>query len=359
MKTIRSIAEIIAVATTIFLASCKEAKAAIIVPTYSMPAIGTLQKVSDSGAGSITRIIYFAWAYGTNGQAIAIGNIPVSYIPTTSPFASKALMDQFIAVQTISNVLYFIATNTSTSLDKSKGVLVEVDCRMVQDGQDSQDVFSYRNAIQLTENVSGTYSVPDLSGFSTSLASSIPFYVPAPFTWAHVEVGYKNNPYPFELDDLHWTNNPIASDGYLYFNAGDITNSSSSNGSLWMKISLFDNGRFQTFNGDGGKQIAPTPMVLGISNVISGSYQVIVKKRIVVIGTSTNVLVSVTKGDAGIGFILQSSTNLLTWSNVTGTNFVSATNDVQGAIPYSLPWPFTNTSTFFRTLLVTNAPPTY
>ena len=154
-------------------------------------------------------------------------------------------MDQFIAVQTISNVLCFIATNTSTSLDKSRGVLVEVDCFMVQDGQDSQDVFSYTNAIQLTENVSGTYSVPDLSGFSTSLASSIPFYVPAPFTWARVEVGYDGNSTPFEIDDQFYSpaNNPIASDGYIYFNAGDITNSSSSNGSLWMKITLFDTNR--------------------------------------------------------------------------------------------------------------------
>src|ERR1035437_2598016 len=103
----------------------------------------------------------------------------------------------------------------------------------------SQDLLNYVGTIQLIKNPDGSYSVPNLSSFSTQLGDPMPFYVPN-LQWSRVEVGYKGDAYPFKVDDNLYNSgsSPLSSDGFVYLDTSYITNSSSSNGDLWMKINL-------------------------------------------------------------------------------------------------------------------------
>ena len=248
-------------------------------------------------------------------------------------------MDQTIASIMVSNALYFVVTNTNPIIDKSGGIQIQVYCDMSANYQLSQDIFTYLNTFLLIKNPDQSYSVPNLSSFSTTISSSVPFNIPTPSPWAHVEVGYNGTSSPFEIDDKYWTNNPIGSDGFLYLQTRDITNLASSGGNLWMKIILFDNGYFQVFNGDGNTN-KESPIVLGLSH------------------TKTNLTVTANGGSSGRGFILQSSTNLTAWANCSGINFISATNDLPNVTPAQFVYQLTNSSSFYRTM-TTNTPPTY
>jgi hypothetical protein len=413
MKTIRQISAILIaiVVLIVLLASCREAKANIVTPpTYVFPAIGTLQKVGDTAAGSANQIFLYAWAYATNGNYISIGGS--AYGPTGFPsFNNKASMDQYIATQMVSDALYFVVTNTSSNIDKSKGVLINVYCYLAANYTLSKYMFDYIGNIKLLKNPDNSYSVPSLYGFSTVLEDSIPFYIPN-LSWARVEVGHNGNQSPSEIDDQFYTNNPIGSDGFLYLSTSDITNSSSSGGNLWMKISLFDNGSFQKFNGD-GNPIPETPINLGMTQITksvspvnlqlsrNGTNAVVTingknpgmaymleqssdlmhwtNSPIYFFSTNTNAsapqlsqpistgkmffrvavinkmaVVTASGGDSGLGFVLQNSTDLKTWNNCSSPAFVSPTNGV----PTIFSIPMTNNCSFFRTV-TTNLPPTY
>ena len=130
---------------------------------------------------------------------------------------------------------------------------------------------------------------------------------------------------------------PIDSDGFLDLPTGYMTNSASANGTYWMKISAFANGGFYIWNGD-GTQVPETPFKLGFSR------------------NNSNVTVTVNGGDSGRGFVLQSSPDLMAWTNCGPVTFISPTNALPGALPSQFIYPTTNRSLFFRTA-TTNLPP--
>jgi hypothetical protein len=306
---------------------------------FTFPPIGTLTNVENYAAKATTVVLIFSWAYKTNGQEANYGT--TSWAKGTNIVTSKTQFDQQIIVPGLSNImLYNFCTNTDPTWDKSKGVVVEVVCDIVTPNDDiSQPSLWYYDTIQLVNNLDRSWSVPDLSGVSTQLEDRMPFYVPNA-NWARMEVGYKGDLDPFEVDDNLYDpgSSPLSSDGFVYLDTGYITNSSSSSGDFWMKITLFDGNTFQIFNGD-GNQIPETPMVLAMNQ------------------NGRNATVTVNGGDSGRGFVLQSSANLTAWTNCSPVTFISPTNDLPHALPSRFVYPSTNRSLFFRTA-ATNLPPT-
>ena len=211
MKTIRIIMGVLI--AYFLLASCEEANGA--QTNYVFPAIGTVQKVTDYAAKTSTIVGILAWAYKTNGQEAYYGSA-TEYIGTNI-ITSKTQLDQFIIPGLSNIVLYNFCTNTNPKWDKSKGLVVNALCDISTSSLGlSQDLLWCDKTIQLVKNSDGSWSVPDLSNFSTQLEDSIPFYVPN-LQWARVEVGYNGDPSPFEVDDNLYdpTTDPIGSDGYL------------------------------------------------------------------------------------------------------------------------------------------------
>jgi len=317
---------------------------------YIFPAIGTLQKVTDYAARATTYVGIFAWAYKTNGQEADYGSM-TRYIGTNI-MTSKTQLDQQFIVPALSNIaIYNFCTNANPVWDKSKGVIIYIGCIISDPNFDlSQDALWYSDTIQLVKNSDGSWSVPNLSNFSTQLGDPMPFYIPS-LQWARVEIGSNGCSFPFEIDDNQYKpgSSLLSSDGFLYLPTGYITNSSSSGGGLWMKISLVDaisliprtsgtSNLFQIFNGD-GNIVPETPMVLALNQ------------------SGTNATVTVNGGDSGRGFVLQSSAALTAWTNCSPVTFISPTNDSPNALPAKFVYPSTNRSLFFRTA-TTNSPPT-
>jgi hypothetical protein len=245
-------------------------------------------------------------------------------------------MDQQIIAAQITNVLSQILTNTNPSIDKSRGVLIYAACNFNTNGSTSYKNFVAYEVIPLPKNPDGSYGIPDLSSFSTTLAGYISFYVPN-VQWARVEIGYKGDAYPFEVDDklLDPGSNPIDNEGFLEINTSYITDSSTSSGNLRMKITTF-NGTFQMFDGD-GNPISETPMILGMTKNV------------------TNAVVTVNGGDSGRGYMLQWSSDFQHWTNSIPYFFSSQTNALTPQFTRPL---FQADKMFFRTV-TTNLPPTY
>jgi hypothetical protein len=295
-----------------------------------------VSNVTDYAVSSVNVITFYLWTYDTNGnESFYIGT---SWGSNDSP-TNKYQLDQLIIAPRLSYLLEKVCTNTSPNIDKSRGVFVYVGCDIGnhENGLSQYDLLYTYNNIQLVKNQDGSYSTPDLSGYSTQLGDQIPFYVPN-LQWARVEVGYKGDSYPFEVDDQFYdpSSDPIGSDGYLYLDTSYITNSSST-GDFWMKITLFDSNTFQIFDGD-GNPVPETPMVLALNQ------------------SGTNATVTVNGGDSGRGFVLQSSAALSAWTNCSPVTFISPTNDLPGAVSSQFVYPSTNRSLFFRTA-TTNLPP--
>ena len=338
MKTIRYISAIL-IAVTVFFASCKEAKAVITPPTYVFPtnSIGTVQKVGDTEARSVNDIGVYIWKYDTNGvESFYTG---ITYESNTTP-TNKYQLDKLIIVPDLVSLLHGICTNKNPNIDKSRGVFVEVTCDTIQAvGSSEPSLYSY-NTFQFIKNTDGSYSVPDLSGYSTELNSVVPFYI-SNLKWARVEVGDNGDSYPFEVDDVLYDpgSNPVGSDGFLYLNTSYITDSSSSNGDFWMKITLYASGVtnvFQIYNGD-GNSVPETPMKLGMSKDSSYAY------------------VTVSGGDSGKGFVLQWSSDLKNWTNGP-VNFFSPLPEDE-AFPPQFYWPLSLTNKMFFRTATTNAVP--
>ncbi len=57
-------------------------------PAYVFPAIGTLQKVSDSAAKSVNRIFLFGWAYSTMAHSFRLAAYPICLRIIHSPIKS-------------------------------------------------------------------------------------------------------------------------------------------------------------------------------------------------------------------------------------------------------------------------------
>jgi len=305
---------------------------------FAFPAIGITQKVTDYGVKNVNIAYIFAWVYGTNGTLYPYGST-VWYASNTNPLLNKIQLDSVFTRGLSNEVLYSVCTNKNPLYDKSKGVVVYVSADIGAGGQESQDVFYNYSTIQLIHNPDNSYSVPDLSSFSTVLNDFIPFYVPN-LQWARVEIGNKGDSSVFEVDDVLYDpqSNLVGSDGFLYLSTDYITDSSSTNGDFWMKISTFDSKVFQICNGD-GNAISETPMVLAMNQ------------------NGTNATVTVNGGDSGWGFVLQSSADLKAWTNCSPVTFISPTNDLPNAVPSQFIYPSTNRSLFFRTA-TTNLPPT-
>jgi hypothetical protein len=291
-----------------------------------------------------------ARVYETNGQLADYGSTTWAK-GNNDVITSKIQLDQQIIVPALGNiVLYNVCTNSNPIWDKSKGVVTTVLCTINEpSGYASQALLWYVGTIQLVKNGDGTYSVPDLSWFSTLVNDPMPFYVPS-LKWARFEVGSNGFSSPFEVDDNLYRagSSPLSSDTFMYLSIKYITNSSSAGGSLWIKTSLVDaitliprtsvtSNLFQIFNGD-GNPVSETPMVLALNQ------------------HGTNATVTVNGGDSGRGFVLQSSAALSAWTNCSPVTFISPTNDLPNAQPSQFVYPSTNRSLFFRTA-TTNLPP--
>lgn len=318
----------------LLLASCEKAQSQTKSAEFTFPPIGTVQKVTDYAVRSVNVVTIFVWVYGTNNQQL-LYSTPVWYGSSANPLTNKFQLDQQIIAHELTNVLYSICTNMNPIMDKNRDVLVYAGCDIRAGGSISYDNLYAYQTNQLVKNSNGTYSVPDLSSFSTTLNSSIPFYVPN-LLWARAEVGYKGDSYPFEVDDelLDPESNPIGSDGFLYLSTDYITDSSSNNGDLCMKITLFDNNMFQIFNGD-GNHIPETPMVLGMTR------------------NGTNAIVAVNGGDSGRGYMLQWSSDLKHWTNSVPYFF----SPVPEASAPQFTWPLAQASKMFFRTATTNTVP--
>ncbi len=312
-----------------------------VITNVDFPAIGTADKITAFAVHTVNKTFNWSWAYKTNGQSVGFynsvwyGNLGTSpYI--YGPLTNKAQLDQQCR-SNISLALSALIASTDTSIDKSQGLTVLVDCKAYS-GLPSLDTFYVYYTRVYLAGTSGSYSLPDLSGISSQINDDIPLYLPG-LQWARYEIGYAGENYPFEVDDdrLDPTTYPITSDGFLDLPTGYTTNSSSANGAYWMKISTFANGRFYIWNGD-GTQMPETPFKLVMSK------------------SKTNVTVTVNGGDSGRGFVLQSSPDLTSWTNCGPVIFISPTNDLPGAQPSQFFYPATNRSLFFRTA-TTNLPP--
>ena len=185
---------------TVFFASCEKAKAVITPPTYVFPtnSIGTVKRLETRRQRSVNDFGFYIWKYDTNGvESFYRG---VTYESNATP-TNKYQLDKLIIVPDLASQLNWICTNTDPNIDKSRGVFVEVLCQTdLVESIDEPNLYSY-NTFQFIKNTDGSYSVPDLSGYSTELNSVVPFYI-SNLKWARVEVGDNGDSYPFEVDNI-------------------------------------------------------------------------------------------------------------------------------------------------------------
>jgi hypothetical protein len=303
--------------------------------TFAFPAIGTYSNVLAYAVSQVSRTFIFIWAYDTNGAQVAFGSIVV--YGSTDPYTSKFQIDQEVIAPQLTNALIHLETNSNPNIDKDKGLVIYVGCAGILGGNPSLDFF-YAPYISIKLVKDGNkYSIPDLSWFSTEVNSIVPVYI-SNLQWTRIEVGYRGDTVPFEVDDELYdpTTDPIDYEGDLDLPTSYVTNSSSASGDFWVKTIIF-NGKYFVFNGD-GNQIPETPMVLALNQ------------------NGTNATVTVNGGDSGRGFVLQSSPDLSAWTNCSPVTFISPTNDLPGALPSQFVYPANNRLLFFR-LATTNLPP--
>jgi hypothetical protein len=308
-------------------------------PPVNILPIGTYSNVLAYAVAHVNIITLGVFVWNTNNASWKAYYGQVWYASATNYVTSKVQMDQQIIAAQITNVISQIITNTNPTIDKSKGVLIYATC-----GFQTNNATSYQNldayeVIPLPKNPNGSYGMPDLSSFSTTLADYVSFYVPS-LQWARLEIGYKGDLNPFEVDDGLYDplSNPIDSGGFLEMPTSYITDSSLASGNFWMKITLFSGNTFLLANGD-GNQIPETPMVLGMSK------------------NGTNAYVTVNGGDSGRGFVLQWSSNLISWTN-SPAYFFSPLPESE-AIPPQFYWPLSSANKMFFRTVVTNTVPTY
>ena len=175
------------------------------ITNVDFPSIGTADKITAFAVHTVNRIFVWSWAYKTNGQSVGFytsdwyGNIGTSaYI--YGPLTNKTQLDQQCR-SNIDLVLLALITSTNSSIDKSQGLTVYVEC-VAYSGLPSLDTFYvyYTRYYLVTNN--GSYALPDLSGFSTQINDDIPLYIPN-LQWARYEIGYRGNTNSFEVDDEH------------------------------------------------------------------------------------------------------------------------------------------------------------
>src|ERR1035437_4906556 len=165
---------------------------------FTFPPIGTVQKVTDYAVAHANVIGLEVFVWNTNGSWKAYFG-GVWYASATNYVINKTQMDQQIIATQITNVISQILTNTDSSINKSKGVLIDANCSFNANGHTSYQNLTAYEVIPLPKNPDGSYGIPDLSSFSTTLADSISFYVPN-LQWARVEAGYNGDEYPFQID---------------------------------------------------------------------------------------------------------------------------------------------------------------
>jgi hypothetical protein len=301
--------------------------------SFTFPAIGTPAKVEAAAVASVNRVFLYNSVFKTDGTKVFVGG-PEWYRQASSQVTNKIQLDALTGLL-ITNSLKSLATSADSSIDKSRGMLIEVDCFIDAEDDSSQDVYYLNEELfNLVKNSDGSYSVPDVSGVSTEINDPIPFYIPN-VQWARAEISYAGDSSgAFEIDDDLYDpgTSPLQSDGFVYLSPSTITDSSSINGSFSLKFSWFD-GTFNIVDGDGNK-IPETRITVGLSTV------------------STNSVVAVAGGDSGRGYIVQSSNDLKNWENIDPVYFVSPIPGSANFIPYTCQMP----AAFFRTV-TTNVPP--
>ena len=298
---------------------------------------GSMEKVEGYAVSNVYLMGIFAWYYN-NTNNLWKGFMTSTYYAESS-LTNKLQMDTIIT-RGLSNVLNALLTSTNQSVRKDKGIQIYVDSIMSSGEDFSQASFNTPAHIFITPtNISGVYTVPDLSWFSIKICDRIPIYIPG-LRWARLETGLKNNPDPFEVNDrrLSPENDVLHSDGFMYLYTSVIANSSKADGDYWLKLSLLSK-TFQSFDGD-GRLIPETPM------------------RVKPTKEEDSMVVTVSGGDSGRGYYLQQSPDQRNWVNCSPMTFVSPLTHImmpQGDIQ-SFVYQTTNTMMFFRTAATNTVP---
>ena len=248
-------------------------------------------------------------------------------------------MDQVVIANLLSNILSNLLANTNPNINKDRGISVAVDCSTAAGGNLSKGSFGTPYIYITPNKIGGVYSVPDLSWFKTTMKSDLPIYIPGT-SWVRMEIGYWGDPFPFEVYDrrLDPSTDILRSDGFIYAPVDVITDSSTANGTYQLKVSIFSNSGFQSFNGD-GKLLPETSMRTGIAS--SGS----------------TVTVTARGGDSGRAYYLQQSSNLKSWKNCSEVEFVSPlAHYFPNGGSQSFVIPKTNNFMYFRTVTTLVSP---
>jgi hypothetical protein len=309
-----------------------------VITNVDFPAIGTPEKLEAFAVHTVDLIIVWSWYYDTNGNLEPFHSVQwnkTQFKYTYGPLTNKTELDDTCR-DGITISLNDLVTNTDPDINKDQGLYVYVSCD-AYNGHPAFDTFyAYYTHLYLVKN-GNTYSLPDLSGLSPQINNNIPLYIPN-LQWARYEIGNTGNQNPFEVDDerLNPSTDPIGSDGFLWLPTDLLSNSSTTNGTYWIKISALAKGGFYVWNGD-GTRVPETPFVLNLTTNQSG------------------VSVIVSGGDSGRGYALQSSADLTAWTNCSAITFVP-TNAPPNLAPAVFAYPATNRSLFFRTA-TTNLPP--
>ena len=333
-------------AALIALLAPKDAQGQIVTPppvitTVDFPAIGTPEKIEAFAVHTVDLIMVWTWAYTTNGDQIGFmtptwngSKTWQSYV--YGPLTNKTQMDDLCRAG-MNYALVGLMTNTFPNIDKSQGLTIDVEC-LAYSGANTLDTFYANYDRVYLVKTNGSYAIPDLSGYTVQLNSTIPLYLPG-LQWARYEVGYVGDDYSFEVDDVRYdpTTDPIDSQGLLELPTSYMSDSSSTNGNLWITISAFTENGFSRWDGD-GTLIPQTPMLLSIKKVVSHE------------------AVTVKGGDSGLGYVIQQSSDLKKWTNCSPVTFFSPTNNFPNAPPATFNYPATNSPLFFRTV-TTNLPP--
>lgn len=114
---------------------------------FAFPAIGTYSNVLNYAVSNVTVVVFYVWAYNTNGTQNFFGTSSSS---STGP-TNKYQLDQLIIVPGLEYLLGGICTNAS--IDKSRGIIVDVLCGIVNQtiGVETYALLYSDDTVQLVE----------------------------------------------------------------------------------------------------------------------------------------------------------------------------------------------------------------
>jgi hypothetical protein len=234
-------------------------------------------------------------------------------------FTNKEALDALFSKELI-GAANGAVTNTYPTVNKSQPFkVVAVAVRHDPIHNLDHAYFSVPGSLFTLINSNGVYSLPDLSGITLTFSLRTPFYV-SNLKWARMETYLKGNGVDsnsfglYDVRDPRLSSDPSTTGIFpdqemLFITTTYLT--SGTNGQYRLKVSIVSgtNNVFQVFNGLG--QLVPeTPIVIKQFSI-----------------TNSMMKFSVTGGDSGRMFVVESSTNMLTWIPASVTNTIDIAGD--------------------------------